>query len=152
MIRRNTVYLLLLLLLTATAAQPAQDEEEEVNGTRIAGGKLVFTADEVYLSPDGAFVHASGECSIAFRDGTATALEIKNPKVCGVDEGISSVGIDRVEVRDDRVVIYPESGRVRNKAVRSVTLLDGRWENRTTGAVLVVEDGRIIKCKGLAKS
>ena len=141
MSRRITVSLL-LVLMTAATALPAQEDEEEVDATRISGRTLVLTVAEADFSPHGTFVHESGDYSIVFDSGEPVAYD-------GVDGESEPRPIEKVEIQRGRLAIYPVEGRVRNKAVRPVMLESGPWVNRRTGALFIVDEGMITKCKGL---
>lgn len=143
--RRLTAGLLILLALTVPAAAIAQaeDEDEEVREARIVGDKLVLIAGDVELSPDGTFAHETGGQSLVFRRGEALSVD----GVAGM-----SGNVDRIAVAGGRLVIYLEEGRVRNKTAPRLIPEDGVWRNDKTGAELLIDDGKVIKCRGLDKS
>ncbi len=142
---RGPVALLIATLLVmgvgfAGAAFAAPQEEEEiVSSARFDGNKLIVIAAGIEMSPDGAFSHDSSDQSVVFRGGEPVSFK-------GTDEETRDV--ERAEIRRDRLVLYLEQGRVRNKATPSTTLGDGVWRSRN-GSELTIEDGKIVTVKGL---
>lgn len=127
----------------------AQEEDEEITAMTTKSGKLVFTvnaAEPFEVSPEGIFELASSTASISFDKGDA--LEF-----LGTDEERPAAEIERVVVRDGRLLIYLRGGRAFPKVeISPFPLPDGVWTNRRSGTSFVVDDGRMVSCKGCKSS
>jgi hypothetical protein len=143
-----TIAVILGTVLTAStpggAAAGTQDEPEEGVKISVSGKRLVFevgrSSGPFDAYPDGTFAHESSGATIAFDEGEV--LEFS-----GSDEE-TRAKVDRVEARDGKVMIYPGGDDRGLVSPNYVSLEDGTWSNRRAGTSFVVEDGRIIKCRG----